>query len=233
MSYRRLLVALVASLALVVGASPVLAGSETFRFTASSSFAYGSFTNLPMDGEELPPGTYFYTDVWASEWIVTGDAAYEEGSVCVFHGEFTIDADGNWTGEQWLGACASGADLSIARRLTGASVMATLPVEECLAWDEASGECLEVVSLGTILVDLSWIGDGPIYRSHGSYSGGVAGYYQYASHGTASGRDALLAGSATLTRPDGSEADLTGGLDGSGFMWQSRGGSVEVIITHG
>ena len=231
---RRSLVALVASLAIALTASPALAGSDSFHFRGSGSSAYGFFTNVPMDQEQIPPGSYFYTDIWASHSIVTGDGdTYEDSGACVFHYAFTIDAAGNWTGDQSFGTCVSGAELSFAKRLAGASLVANLPLEECLAWDEATGECTEVVNLGTALVDLTWTGVGPTYRYHGTGSGGAAGNYQYAYHGTDSSRNASPSGSLSFIGPDGSEQDLTGGLDGLGSISQSRDGYVEVIITHG
>jgi hypothetical protein len=234
MSIHRSLGALVASLAITLTASPALAGSDSFHFRGSGSSAYGFFTNVPMDQEQIPPGSYFYTDVWASRSIVTGGGdTYADSAACVFHVAFTIDADGNWTEDAYFGTCVSGANLSISKRLTGASLVAALPVEECLAWDEETGECTELVNLGTILVDLAWVGDGPTYRYHGTGSGGTAGNYQYTYHGTGSSRNASPSGSLSFIGPDGSDQDLTGGLDGLGSISQSRDGYVEVIITHG
>lgn len=230
---RRSLVALVASLAITLTASPALAGSDSFHFRGSGSSASAFFTNVPMNLEQIPPGSYFYTDVWASHSIVTGDGSYEDSGACVFHETFTIDAEGTWTSDAWFGTCVSGADLSFAKRLAGASLVATMPLIECTAWDDATGECLVLVESGTILVDLTWLGVGPTYRYHGTGSGGTAGNHQYTYHGTGSSRNASLSGSATLVRPDGSEQDLTGGLDGLGSISQSRDGYVEVIISHG
>jgi hypothetical protein len=231
---RRSLGALVASLAISLIASPALAGSDSFHFRGSGSSAYGFFTNVPMDQEQIPPGSYFYTDIWASHSIVTGEGnTYEDSAACLFHQTFTIDAGGNWTSDAWFGTCVSGADLSISKRLIGASLVATLPLEECLAWDEATGECTEIVNLGTAVVDLTWTGVGPTYRYHGTGSGGAAGNYQYTYHGNGASRNASPSGSATLVSPDGSEEDLTGGLDGLGSISQSRDGYVQVIISHG
>ena len=226
---RRILAVASLVLALLVPAASV-AAAEQFHFTGQGNWAYATFTNAAFDENgSLPPGDYFYTDLWASRSIVTGDATYEDSGVCVFSQTFSIAADGNWVDGTWVGACGP-ADLSIARRLTGATLSASLPVEECIAWDEQTKDCLEIVPLGTLAVDLAFAGTGPTYRYHGSSTGGIAGYYQYIQHGTGLSREANVAGSITLTAPDESVMDLTGGVDGHGAIQQSKDGYVEVVI---
>ncbi len=229
---RRFLVTASLVLALIVTAAPVTA-AETFQFRGEGNWATASFNSVPFGEEQIPPGTYFFTDVWASSSIFTGEGqTYEDSGVCVFHIEVTVDADGNWLEENFLGACASGADLSFGRRLSNGSIAASLPIEDCLAPNKETGECDEVVSLGTITVDLTMTGVGPTYRNHGTSSGGTAGQYQYVSHGGGTSREAIPSGTLTFTAPDGSMTDLTGGAAGFGYMQQSRDGYVEVIV-HG
>lgn len=224
---RRIMLVASLALALMASAAPA-AAAESFQFRSQGSSAYASFTNVPP--EELVPGTYFFTDVWAADSISTSEGqTYEYDGVCVFRYTFTIDADGSWTDESFLGACGN-ADLTIERRLTGGSIVASIPVEECLAWDDQTGECLEVVNLGTIDVDLTLTASGPTYHYHGASTGGTAGIYQYTSHGSGTSRNAVPAGTVTLTAPDGPVTDLTGGADGYGSLQQSRDGYVDVIV---
>ena len=226
---RRILLVASLALALMAAAAPA-AAAESFHFRGQGNWANASFSNVPFSEETIPPGTYFYTDVWASSSIVTGEGqTYEDSGVCVFHSEITIDADGNWSENNFFGACGAG-DLTIARRLGGGSIVATIPVEECLAWDEATKECLEVVSAGTIDVDLTLTGTGPTYRYHGVSSGGSAGIYQYSQHGSGTSRAANPSGTLTFTAADGSVTDLTGGVVGSASLQQSRDGYIEVVV---
>ena len=226
---RRLLVAASLVLALVVTAAPV-AAAETFSFRGEGNWASVFYTNLPFGEEPIPPGTYTYTEVYASSSITTGEGeTYEDGGVCLFHAEITIDADGNWSDNNFLGTCGYG-DLTITRRMGAGSIVATFPLEECLVWDEETKECLEIVSGGSIDVDLALTGVGPTYRYHGVSTGGTAGLHQYTSHGTGTSREAIPSGALTFTAPDGTVTDLTGGVAGSAFMQQSRDGYVEVIV---
>lgn len=226
---RRIILVASLALALMASAAPA-AAAESFHFRGEGNWASASFSNVPWGEETIPPGTYFYTDLWASSSIFTGNGeTYEDSGVCVFRSEITIDADGNWSENSFLGTCGVG-DLTIARRLAGGRIVATLPMEECLAWDEETKECLEVVSTGTIDVDLVLSGTGPTYRYHGVSSGGQAGYYQYTQHGSGTSRAAVPAGTLTFTATDGSVTDLTGGAEGFASLQQSRDGYVEVYV---
>ena len=225
---RRILLVASLALALMAAAAPA-AAAESFQFRGQGNWASASFSDVPFSEETIPPGTYFYTDVWASSSIVTGEGqTYEDSGVCVFHSEITIDADGNWSEDNFFGACGAG-QLTIARRLGSGSIVATIPMQECLNWDKDTGECLEAVDLGTIDVDLTLTGTGPTYRYHGTSSGGSAGLYQYSQHGTGSSRAAVPAGTLTFTATDGSETDLTGGVAGWASLQQSRDGYIEVV----
>ena len=225
---RRILAAASLLLVLVVTAAPV-AAAETYTFRGEGNWANAVFTNVPFDEEQIPPGSYTYTEIYASSSITTGEGeTYEDSGVCLYHVQFTIDTDGNWTEESFVGACGSG-DLTIAKRLSGGSIVATFPLEECVLWDEETKECLEIVSLGSIDVDVALTGTGPTYRYHGVSTGGTAGFGQYTQHGSGSSRAANVAGTVTLSL-DGSVTDLTGGVEGFGSLQQSRDGYVEVYV---
>lgn len=227
---RRLLIVCVGVLATLVAAAPALAATDTYRFTMSGSWASATFSNIPWEAEELPPGDYFYTDIWASEALYTGDGTFEENGVCVSHESFTVDDQGEWTSEDWFDACVDGADLTVSSRLTSASLSASLPIVECV-YDEQTDECIDIIDRGTVELALDLIGVGPVAHGHGTDSGGTAGFEQYVSHGTYVTRDAVATGSVELVSPAGEVTDLTGGQDGDGWLQSSRNGSTEVLIT--
>lgn len=238
---RRFFVVLGLSAFVLANASSALADTTpppdetgSFHFRSSGSSAAASFSSFPQDGDVLPPGTYFYTDVWASESISTqnGDV-YQDSGVCVFHGEFTIGDNGDYADGQSLDGCVSGADLTLSRRMSGAGIVAAVPVGRCQADDPETGECLTFVDLGTVMVNLDLSGTGQIVRYHGASSGGSAGNYQYTYHSSGSERPATVSGSVDLVAPDGSIDDLTDGLGGYGYLSQSRDGSTDVFISPG
>jgi hypothetical protein len=225
---RRFLVAVSLTLALVATAAPA-AAAEAFQLRGEGNWASVWYSNLPNGEEPIPPGTYVYTEVFASSTIFTGEGEiYEDSGVCLFHAEITIDADGNWSENNFLGTCGYG-ELTIARRLSAGSIVASFPLEECLVWDEETKECLEMVSVGSIDVDLALTGTGPTYRYHGVSTGGTAGIHQYSSHGTGTSRTANAAGTLTLS-VNGAVTDLTGGVPGFGSLQQSRDGYVQVNV---
>jgi hypothetical protein len=233
---RRLVAILTLVIAVSLTAAPVLAGAESFQFRSTGNWAEASYSNVPPDKDQIPPGSYFSTYVWAADSIVTGGGElFHEGGggVCVFHDTFTVDASGEFQWGQSIGSCADGAHLTVSRRLTSASVAAEIPVVECVEYDPETEECIDVVDLGTIVVDLAWTGEGPIKRYHGSSSGGSAGDYQYTSHGTGASRAATPSGRVDLVAPDGTVTDLTGGLDGDGHIQRSQDAYTEVLINHG
>lgn len=82
----------------------------------------------------------------------------------------------------------------------------------------------------TISVDLSWTGTGPLFRSHGTSTGGTAGYYQYTWHGTGLDREGVPSGTITFDDGSGAVSLISGWDHSSGWLWQYRSGSVDVSI---
>ena len=121
---RRSLIVLGLSAFLLANASSVLADtsplpdeSGTYHFRSSGSSAAASFSNVPSDTEVLPPGTYFSTDIWASDSISTqGGDVFQDSGVCVFHWTFTITDSGDWVDGPSIDGCVSEADLTVSRR---------------------------------------------------------------------------------------------------------------------
>jgi hypothetical protein len=220
---KRLLMAGIVVLASLSLAAPV-AAADTFHYRNSGSGVFAAFSQFP---EEWPPaaGTYFVTDVNASEDVEAGGETFGPG-VCVFHDAIVVDDDGNIIDETSFGACAEGADLQIDRRLEHATLSASLEVTECLAYDEETWECIEEISLGQLDVDLEFEGVGPIERSHSTGSFGSAGLYQLTGHRGSSDRAALVSGTVEL---DG-QSLIDGATEQDAAMFSSRGGEVEVII---
>lgn len=224
---RRLASVLVGCALAAVVAGPASA-AEAYQARATGTSAYAVFSNIDpetFDWENPAPGTYFQTYVDAGASIYSDGETYGPG-LCVWYYEFVIDADGQFAGESSADACGDATAFTVDRRLDGASLQASLPVVECVAWSDEDG-CLELIELGTLDVDLSWTGTGPIFRSHGASSGGVAGQYQYASHGTAAERSATPSGVIAL--------DGTSLIDGAtavyGGLWTSRDGWVDIYVS--
>jgi len=226
---RRIIMVASLALAVVASAAAPVAAAETYQFRAQGSWANAVFTNVVVDDNgTVMPGDYFYTELWASTTIYAGDATFQDSGVCVFGQTFSVDADGNWIDGTFVGSCGP-ANLSVARKLASGHVTASLPIEECTLWDEQTKECLESTVVGSIAVDVTWAGSGPLYRYHGTSTGGTAGFYQYVQHGTGTSRQATPSGEITYTA-DGSATDLTGGLAGFGLLQESRDGYVDVSV---
>ena len=151
----------------------------------------------------------------------------------MFHWTFTITDSGDWVDGPSIDGCVSEADLTVSRRLAGAGIVAAVPVGRCLDYDKDTGDCLDFVDLGTVMVDLDLSGVGRTVRYHGASSGGSGGSYQFIYHSSGSERRATVSGSVDLVAPDGSIEDLTGGGVGGGYLSQSRDGSTDVFISSG
>jgi hypothetical protein len=219
-------VALVASL--IVAASPALA-ADTYHWRNSGDGLSAMWTTVPWDVEVIPPGTYSETWVDASTSIDNGMGTYDTtgNGVCLSYWKATVDQDGNWTEETYLSACGDPTVFSVDKRLGGGRLVATLPVIECTEWDKETGECIgEPTLIGTFDIDLTLAGTGPIYRNHGTSSGGTAGFYQETSHGTGTDRAAIASGTVRL---DG--ASVIGGATATmASLWSFRNGSVSISI---
>lgn len=221
---RRMVLVLAVVASLLMAAMPA-AAATTSHYQERGSGLNADFTNAAWDENgNIAPGDYFETWVDAATYLAKGDGSWMYKYVCVNHYEFTIDTDGNWVDDSWFGACGDAATLTLDKGLNTGHVAATFEAEDCLAWDKDTGECLEPISLGTIVVDLTLTGTGRTERWHGTSSGGTAGSYQYTSHGTGTSRSADVSGIVTL---DG--ASLTAGAASTyGWMFTSKNGYVDV-----
>ncbi len=213
--------------ALLSMAMAATTSADVYRVRATDDVVVASFSNFP-DGEweSPPPGEYFFADVVAASELASGSEAYDGNFACVSYEAFSVDETGEFW---WLGgvfACGPVTTLVIDRRLQSAELVATLPVEDCAAWDEQTGECLEPIELGAVEIDLSFDGIGRIERQHSSSAGGVAGEYSYASHGIGSVRDAIPSGTVTL---DG-ESLIAGATTVNGALMSFSGGWVEISL---
>jgi len=224
---RRVITALATVAALALGATPGMA-AETFHHIDSGSGLFGFFTNAPFE-EQLQPGTYFATWIDASSSIGLGEHSLGSG-VCVYHVQVTVVDEETWIYDRELSACAEGATITVDRRLAEAHVVATIPdIERCLLYDEETWECLESELLGTLEIDVTVEGVGPIYRSHDAGSGGTAGDWQYAYHGVGASRAGVPSGTVDLTEPDGDVVSLVDGATfADGSLWSFKSGGVEI-----
>jgi hypothetical protein len=221
---RRLMLLLALIAGLSVAAAPAL-GATTMHYQERGSGVSAYFSDVAFDEQgNILPGRYAETWVDAATYLTRGDGTWAFEYVCVNHSEFRITQKGEWVEDEWIGACSEAATFTVMRRLSGAAITATIPVEECLAWDDQTGECLETIVIGTFDVDLVLTGVGPLRYYHGTSSGGTAGEYQYTSHGSGVERTAEVSGSIAL---DG--ASLVDGATTSGaWLFQTKTGYMEV-----
>ena len=222
---KRVLAFLALAASLIVAASPVMAAETThWRNSGTGLFAY--FSNVPWDAETIPEGTYFETYVDASTYVSNGADTIGNGA-CVSYWSFTIDKHGNWVGGRAYGACGEATVLTLAKQLASGRVVASIPIVDCTAWNDETGECTgDWVTVGTFGVDLTLTGTGPLYRNHGTSTGGTAGFYQSSYHGSGTNRTASPAGSVTL---DGSSI-IDGATMTGGSLWSFREGGVDITI---
>jgi hypothetical protein len=220
---RRLLVVLAVIAGFLVAAVPAMAATYHTRESGTGMSAY--FSDVQFDGEgNLVPGTYREAWVYAATRLATGDDPWEDRYACAESWTFTIDDQGNWIEEEWVGGCGPYELLTVTRQLTEARVVATIPVEDCLAWSRRTGECREWGLIGTFEVDLAATGAGPLSHWHDTSSGGSAGSYQYTYHGTGTERAAAVAG--TFLFDDSSLTD--GATFSGGWMFSTKTGWVDV-----
>lgn len=221
---RRLLVLLAIVAGLSIAASPALA-ADGFHYQERGSgvSVYFSDAAYDEDGWYLP-GTYTETYVDASTYMVRDDGRWQYEYVCVGRSTFTITPEGDWIDEAWFGACSDGVSFALGKKLANGSITASFIAQDCLAWDEETGECLEPVMLGTVDIDLDLTANAPLERYHGTSSGGVAGQYQYTSHGTGTQRTADVTGSVTLDGVSLTESATMA----VGWMFQTKSGYMEV-----
>ncbi len=221
---RRLLVLLAVIAGLSVAATPVLA-ADTYHYRERGSGVSAWFSDFEWDESgNLPPGTYSEVYVDAASYVARGDGAWQSDYACVSSWSVTVTPEGEWIDEGGFGYCGEADVLTLSKKLGGGQLTASFEVEDCLAWDEATGECLDAVVIGTVAVDLAFSGVGALERYHGTYSGGTAGQYQYTSHGNGVQRAADVFGTVTL---DGAslidEATMSGG-----WLFQTKSGYMEV-----
>ena len=199
--------------------------ATTFHTRETGAGLNAYFTNEVWDEEgNLPDGSYFSTWVYAAERVTTGEFGYEDAYVCVEHNEFTVVGD-DWTEDSWFSACGPYDSLTIAKKLASGNVTASFDAIDCLAWDDTTGECTEEINLGTVEIDVTATGSGPLVNYHQTGSGGTAGQYQSTYHGNGSSREASVTGTVTL---DGASliADAT---QTGGEIFKTKSGYVEVI----
>jgi len=221
-----LVLAVVASLLMSAAPTAVAAAARSgYHYQERGSGLNAFFSNVAWDEEgNLLPGDYAETYVYGARYLAKGDGSWTDQYVCVEQYTFSIDADGNWTDGSWFGACGSADTLTLDQRLNNGRLVAAFVAEECVAWDDETGDCLDWVTLGDVAVDLTFTGTGRAEQWHGTGTGGTAGMYQYTSHGVGTDRAADVAGTVTLNG-----ASLTEGATMTGaWMSSSKSGYVEV-----
>jgi hypothetical protein len=221
---RRLLVLLAVIAGLSIAATPILA-AETFHYRERGSGVSAWFSNVETDADGMVlPGSYVETWVDGSTWVARGDSAWEYEYACVGAWSFTVTPEGEWIDEGGFGYCGEADVMTLSKKLGGGQLTASFEVEDCLAWDEETGECLDAVVIGTVAVDLAFSGVGALERYHGTSSGGTAGQAQYTSHGNGVQRAADVSGTVTL---DGASL-IDEATESGAWLFQTKSGYMEV-----
>lgn len=223
--FRRLAIVLAAAASLLMVASPASA-AQTYTARQSGLAIDAVFTNLPVDAETYPPGDYFVTWVWGASELGSDLLEHEAQDVCAFREGFTITDEGEWIDWTFVGGCGEAQTLTIDRQLATGRLVASFPVTDCAAWDEETGECLEIIELGTLSIDLTLTGTGQVQRYRSVSAGGVAGLYSSVFHGTGALRTASVGGDITL---DGASL-IAGATYSDAQMVKTKTGYVEVSI---
>lgn len=223
--FRRVAIVLAAAAGLLMVAGPVSA-AQIYTARQSGLAIDAVFTNLPVGQETYPPGDYFITWVFAATQTDGDVLEHEVQDVCAFRETFTITAEGEYVDWTFLGACGELETLTIDRRLATGRLVASLPVIDCVVWDEETGECLEEIDLGSLSIDLTLTGVGQVQRYHEASSGGVAGLYTSAFHGTGARRAAAPTGDVTLN----GESLIAGATYTDAQMIVTKSGWVQVSI---
>jgi hypothetical protein len=222
---RRLLVLLAVVAGLSIAAAPVLAATTMHTRQAGTGLAaYFSNVELDADGNVLP-GSYVEAGVDAATQLSVGDDPWEDAYACAYYVEFTVDESGEGTEDSWISGCGPYDTLTVSRQLTNGHLVASLPVEDCLAWDEETWECLEWQDLGTFDVDLVLASSGRPINWHERYSGGTAGSYQYNYHGNGTQRNATAAGTFEFN----GVSVLDGATMDGGYMFRSKSGWIDIL----
>lgn len=221
---RRIIVGLALLASLVLASTPALAATDTFHYVNYGRGMFAAWDDIEWSEEGPLPGTYFQLMVDALEYVeATADTT--GGEVCVWYESFILAEDGDGEVIESFGGCGSADAFAVDKKLAAGHVEATIPIEECLVWDEETGECLESETIGTVSLDVTAVGVGRIERSQSKYSGGLPGSYHYSSHGKSLYRSAEVDGSVTL---DGTSL-TEGALWTGGSLFWSRDGYLEVI----
>lgn len=162
---RRMLLTLMAVLALLVSTSPAQAAGIEFRFTAEGPGADAFWTTFPEDG--VPEPNVVYTDTFlftADEAVTENGEEFQNKFLFVEQFSFKFDRRGNFIPVSDTFGFAGGDDVSLtvdARRLTSAAVRAVVQFEQC----DARG-CTPV---GSELVEASWTATGPLTHNTGTF----------------------------------------------------------------
>lgn len=223
--FRRVAIVLAAAASMLMVAGPVSATQvQTVRQSGLAIDAV--FTNLPVEQETYPPGDYFVTWAFAASHLDGDVVEHEAQDVCAFRETFRITEEGEWVDWTFIGACGEAQTLTIDRQLATGRLVASFPVTDCAAWDEETGECLEIIELGTLSIDLTLAGTGQVQRYREASSGGIAGLYTSVFHGTGARRAATVTGDVTL---DG-DSLIAGATYSDAQMVSTKSGYVEVYL---
>lgn len=203
---RRRIFALVVLAMLVVSVAPVAAdtgvpGGPSYHLRTWGLGADATWSTFPADGVAVPG--FVYTDTWVT---VTEQGGRDDGMV--FHDtvlwfdqlSYKFDRRGSYIPLPGIRAGASGSavDMSVDKRLTSASVTATIQLTN-ICWDRLGSGAATwyeeyACGYGVGSVSASWIGQGNLVKQSENTTD-VTKVYTRTTKGTFTYRDATVSGS--------------------------------------
>lgn len=204
----RIAAAVVSSIILLGSAMPVKAGADVMTIQMREHGVAVNFTNIPDllsdEPAETPPGSYFFITVNSGVGEASGHnyPGSSNNTTWISYTEWTVNKKGDWSQiVDWAGAAPDGAaGLDIAENAGWATLRASMPVGYCseYAAEDAGGDCLDYVWVGTANVDLEWTPTTGLLSGTNTESWGVPSEWQYVSRYGGHYRDASVSGQMTL-----------------------------------
>ena len=193
---RRRILALVALATLLLPAMPAAAaaGGTSFHFSQTGRGADAVWSTLPADG--IPVTNVVYTDTFVStaEQAVKADGTvFSDKFLFIDQFSYKFDRSGNFIFVSETSGFAGGNDvnLSVASKLTSASVTASVALQTCTVDRRGNFSCADA---GIGSVDAAWTGQGDIVRVNGTFHA-VSKGFTYNSHFRGTSRNATAVGS--------------------------------------
>lgn len=236
--HTRLVATAVSASLLLATAVPARAGADVMTIQMREHGAAANFTNIPGFLSDEPvetlPGRYYFITVSAGVGEASGHnyPGSSKDTAWISYTEWKVDRKGDWSQViDWAGAALDGAaGLDMAQNAGSATLTASMPVGYCAEYasEDAGGNCLKYVWVGTADVDLEWTPTTGLLSGTSTESWGVPSEWQYVSRYSGHYRDASVSGHLTL--PGAAPQDVSSPL---GTIYLRAIGEMDLYVTSG